>query len=492
MVNQYNVQRVNKFNIMLLVVFGIVLTTQRIATDGIANAIPVLMASGGALLIALIVYFLKLPRQISAVVIPVCPVLAVTLLGVLTQASSAVFLVYLVTICMAALYFNEKTLLIFGGIVNLIFITINFVLGIPIMNSTIFTNKDLIIQLGAMNLGLLVLYFLSKWGNEYIQVSIQNEMKTKEVLDELTNTFDSIEKVSVILNENISTFKKDLNATKESSDTVNGAIEEITRGVEEEVSGITAISNMMSSAQDKVKFTHEKSSKIALTSSNVSKRVQENGLEIAHMREKMKTIHHAVNEGLTTVSELGESMSYIQTFLNSITQIAQQTNLLALNAAIEAARAGEAGKGFAVVADEIRKLADQSNTTAKEIGQIVVSIQTKANKAVESAQAGNTASIEGNEVVTRLQDSVDSMVQSFHNMEKDLNEEFKSIEVVTGLFTNIYSHLQNNAAIMEEHSATTEQMLSSVEEQNNMISGMAQTIGEIESLSQNLRKLAVQ
>ena len=65
---------------------------------------------------------------------------------------------------------------------------------------------------------------------------------------------------------------------------------------------------------------------------------------------------------------LAEKSEEIGAIVGTITGIADQTNLLALNAAIEAARAGEQGRGFAVVAEEVRKLAEESQKAAGEIG----------------------------------------------------------------------------------------------------------------------------
>ena len=91
--------------------------------------------------------------------------------------------------------------------------------------------------------------------------------------------------------------------------------------------------------------------------------------------------------------------------------------------------------------------------------------------------------------MVKLKDSVDKMVIAFKNMEKHLSEESTSIESIAKTFEEICDNLQTNAAITEEHSAYTEQMLSSVEEQGNQISQMTRTIDDIENLSSTLKNL---
>lgn len=70
-------------------------------------------------------------------------------------------------------------------------------------------------------------------------------------------------------------------------------------------------------------------------------------------------------------------------------RVAQQTNLLGLNAAIEAARAGEYGRGFSVVAEEVRKLADESNRSTRNINDMLNKFRDSVGQVLRNVEQGN-------------------------------------------------------------------------------------------------------
>jgi methyl-accepting chemotaxis protein len=97
----------------------------------------------------------------------------------------------------------------------------------------------------------------------------------------------------------------------------------------------------------------------------------------------IQTLATSINTAAAEVTVLGEETANIASMVTSIREIADQTNLLALNAAIEAARAGEQGRGFAVVADEVRKLAERTAQSTRDIVMAIEGIRSKTAAVVE-------------------------------------------------------------------------------------------------------------
>ncbi len=129
---------------------------------------------------------------------------------------------------------------------------------------------------------------------------------------------------------------------------------------------------------------------------NGSQSVVKSKKSMAELKEKME-----VMQGKIII--LKEQSDRIDRISLAVSNLANTTNLLALNASVEAVRAGTEGKGFAVVAQEIRKLADQSKASAREINAIIVDIK-NAVASLETATNTNANTVEKNVKVAEITD----------------------------------------------------------------------------------------
>ena len=138
--------------------------------------------------------------------------------------------------------------------------------------------------------------------------------------------------------------------------------------------------------------------------------------EIISLREKVVAIANQI-------LRLSEQTGQIGNITNLVSDLANQTNLLALNAAVEAARAGEHGRGFAVVAGEIRKLADQSKTSAEKIHSIVAEIQQNTNSTVSVTE-------DGKKTAEKAVEEAQNAVEAFLGVKAALDNAFQSAKQI--------------------------------------------------------------
>jgi len=145
---------------------------------------------------------------------------------------------------------------------------------------------------------------------------------------------------------------------------------------------------------------------------------------IERAKEGIDTLQEKVEKIAEEIFLLSEHSSQIENITRLVSDLANQTNLLALNAAIEAVRAGEHGKGFAVVAGEIRKLADQSKTSAEKINVLLVDIQNTTKSTVMVTQ-------EGTKTVEQVKIHAQGALDAFSNVRKAVDSAYQSALKIT-------------------------------------------------------------
>lgn len=267
-----------------------------------------------------------------------------------------------------------------------------------------------------------------------------------------------------------------ISKNKELSEEIQFMVNEIVAATEEQL----AQTSQVAAASEEMVATSVSNSDTALitTQDGEANKVtaQRGGAAVLKTIEKMNEVSDVVKESSDKILHLEKSSDKINQIVSVIKEIAEQTNLLSLNASIEAARAGEYGRGFSVVAEEIRKLAEKTGHSTKEVSKMIKEIQYQADEANLAMQ----------KVTEKVLEAISFSKESGGNLENILSSSEQLLERISQI-----------AAASEEQSITNKQISESIYEiakVSNLTSDKLRSIfdhtNNLSNITSSLSKLA--
>jgi len=291
--------------------------------------------------------------------------------------------------------------------------------------------------------------------------------------------------------ESVAATSQELSAAAEeataSSEQVSDTIAQLASGATDQAISVRDTNGVIEQLAAGAQQVAANAELVSQSSEKAAKAAELGAFQAENAVHKIERIRDFSVQTADAVFKLGDQSKQIGQIVDVIKGIAEQTNLLALNAAIEAARAGEQGRGFAVVAEEVRKLAEQSSSSATQIASLIGNIKNETDRAVAVMEKGK------GEVAAGV-DAVNLARNSFQTIVEEVNTVVDQIQLVTAASQQMddgtsqaVKSVESIGVIAEQTAASAEEVSAASEEQAATMATVSQSSEALAKLGENLR-----
>ena len=273
----------------------------------------------------------------------------------------------------------------------------------------------------------------------------------------------------------------------EASGHIAESLSEISGGVTEQSEAARQADSVVGDITDQASEVAQKADAITMVAKMTLDGVNAGRTSIQEVVGHMEKIYAGTRPVQESLHALAGSSEEINNIVGIISGIAEQTNLLALNAAIEAARAGEYGRGFSVVAEEVRKLAEESGNSSRQIAELVAKIQSDMHQAVQAGDESDESVRQGKASVEKADGVFASILVSIEALAGGIDEVSSSIQKVASDGQGMRTLIDNINRVSKTNAAQSQNISASMESQSASMQGIASAVRGLSDLAVNLQ-----
>jgi len=274
-----------------------------------------------------------------------------------------------------------------------------------------------------------------------------------------------------------------------SSEQVSNTLGQLASGATDQAMSVGETSRVIEQLSASAQQVAANAESVRQSSGKAAEAAEMGALQAENAVQKIEEIRDISIQTAEVILVLGDQSKQIGQIVDVIKGIADQTNLLALNAAIEAARAGEQGRGFAVVAEEVRKLAEQSSTSATQIATLISNVQRETDRAVVVMERGKGGVVAGVEAVTLAGNSFQTIVVEVNTVVEQIKQVMEATQQMAGGTSQAVQSVEGIGVIAEQTAASTQEVSAASEEQAATMASVSQSAEALAHLGEGLSLL---